>query len=459
MPRPRSPLNSLAAILEGSQSLVALFDAERRLVFANGLLATWLNTPLDSLWGCRARFTTEVQENPLETALSRIAPPPEAFDGKSCRTTLACLTDSQPWYANYVPLPLPDGNAVLMVATSHPHALLATELGDDWHAALAAIRNRLPVNLQSEYLSGSSPAMRRLREQVQLAATSKARVNIVAPQGGGGTEIAAAIFGLSGGRHQGLVPLDCAVQDAETIQAAIRSVSQSRSGTSFPALLLRNAATLPAAAQQELLGFVQLPGFEIRLLSTSRISLARAVARGKLLPALAAQLTTLEFRAPPLAARPEDIPLLAQQFVERFNVSGKQQFRGFTPEAVESLVAYNWPENVDELRTCVAAACERAKAPWIVVTDLPERLRSNWQSLAHPARELAPIDLDTYLADVEKQRIEQAFAQAKGNKSETARLLGVSRPRLLRRMVQLGLIAKEEEAIDFQPLPNGEEAS
>ena len=302
--------------------------------------------------------------------------------------------------------------------------------------------------------------MRRLREQVQAAVRSRARTVLIGPRGSGAADIAATIHVLSGGRNDGLVPLQCSLQDAESLQAAIRALSRrsgqsqtASSGTgidSGPTILLRNVHRLPAAAQQELLGFLQFPGFELRLLATSRVSLAVFAAKGKYSSELAALLSIFELRIPPLHDRPGDVPLLAQMLVERRNAPGGRQLR-FAPEAVERLVAYNWPENVDELIQAVAASCERSAGPWIVAGDLPERLRGNWQELSHPRRTPETIDLDAYLAEAERAVLANALSQAKGNKSEAARLLSIRCPRLLRRLVQLGLTSQDEE-IDFQPL-------
>jgi DNA-binding NtrC family response regulator len=99
----------------------------------------------------------------------------------------------------------------------------------------------------------------------------------------------------------------------------------------------------------------------------------------------------------------------------------------------------------------VTEVCERSAGPWIVASDLSQRLRGNWQDLAHPRRELESVDLDAFLAAAEKDLLSRVLIQAKGNKSEAARLVGISRPRLLRRLVQLGLISTQD-VIDFEPL-------
>jgi DNA-binding NtrC family response regulator len=453
MPRPRSPLKSLANTLDHSDALVALFDEQRQLVYASDACARWLGVNADDLTGRTAIFSSEPQSDPLDAAVAKISPPADAFQGIASQTQLVGNSDRR--LARFVPLPI-EGNrsAVLLVAHSSPAETSAEvrSASSDWHVALAQVRAQLPGSLQSEYLAGEHPLMRRLREQVQVAAKTKTRTVVIGPRGSGTAEIAAVIHVLGGGRNEGLIPLHCPLQDAETLQAAIRTVSRKTSrGDRPPAILLRDMHLLPDAAQQELLGFLQLPGFDVRIVCTSRISLASLAKKGKLVPELAALLGTLELRVPPLVTRPEDIPLLAQLFLERFNLQNGSPFRGFVPEAIEQLVSYGWPENVQELERTIAQTCQRSAGPWIVASDLNERLRGNWQNVAHPPRVIEPIQLDAALAEAEKTLLSQALAQAKGNKSEAARLLSISRPRLLRRLVQLGLAAAPD-VIEFEPL-------
>ena len=460
MPRPRSPLKSLAALLDRSDALVALFDEQRRLVYASAGCTAWLGVDCDDLLGRLAIYSSEPQSHPLDAAVSKLAPPPDAFAGQASQSVLAGPTGRRG--IRFMPLAVADGQyAVLVVAVEQAGVAQAPSpsANSDWHAALIQIRAQLPMSLQSEYLAGTSSAQRRLREQVQVAAKTQARTVIVGPTGSGSLEIATTIHTLGGGRADGLVALQGALHDAETLQAAIRALSRKRGAAAdvrSPALLLRDLHLLPAAAQQELLGFLQLPGFDLRILGTSRMSLPSLVKKGKFSAELASMLGTLELRISPLKDRPDDVPLLAQLFVERFNLQSQKQFRGFRPEAIEQLVAYDYPGNVLELGEMVRQSCERATGSWIVAADLPERFRGNWQELARPAREEETIDLDEFLAGVEKEVLSRALTRARGNKSEAARLLGLSRPRLLRRLVQLKLVAREE-GIDFQPV-DGEPA-
>ena len=154
-------------------------------------------------------------------------------------------------------------------------------------------------------------------------------------------------------------------------------------------------------------------------------------------------LSTIVIELPSLAQRRDDLPLLAQLFLEDVNASGTRQIGGFTPAALDALDAYPWPGNLDELAAVVTEAHQRARGAEIDVGDLPEKLHWAAQAAAHPRANEETIVLEEYLARVERELIRRALARCRGNKAKAARLLGMTRPRLYRRMVQLGLEEKE----------------
>jgi DNA-binding NtrC family response regulator len=460
MARTLSPHKLLSAALEETTALVAIFNPVRHLVYANRTCGEWLGVTTESLIGREALFTSEPLADPLDEAVARIAPAPDAFAGQTIEAIWPPHpgeTDTRGWLARFVPLSASaDRYNVLLVAERMAEAQSAfTEpTATDWHAALAQVRSLLAANLRSEYLLGESPAMQRLRAQVEMASGVKGSVVVVGPRGCGREEIARVMVARSD--KEGFLALQCSLQDAESLQEAVRVVLRRRSSAqpSPPALLLREVNRLSSEAQQELLGFLQLPGFDARIVATSSVSLTALARKGRFSSALAARLSTFEIRIPALADRAHDIPLLVQVFVERYNAQGNQQLSGLVPEAIEHLLAQPWPGNVQELEEAVTAACQSSPGPWLLPTDFSQRERSAWLNLARPARTAEAIQLDALLGDIEKELLARALQQAKGNKSEAARLLGISRPRLLRRLVQLGLVTKDEltEAIDFQPV-------
>jgi DNA-binding NtrC family response regulator len=119
------------------------------------------------------------------------------------------------------------------------------------------------------------------------------------------------------------------------------------------------------------------------------------------------------------------------------------QLQGFTPEALDQLAAYSWPGNIDELSGLVHEACRAAEGRLVTPRDLPQRIYLAAAAERRPRRGDESIDLGSFLAGVELELIQRALRRAKGNKTKAAKLLGLTRPRLYRRMVQLGL-EKEE---------------
>jgi DNA-binding NtrC family response regulator len=239
-----------------------------------------------------------------------------------------------------------------------------------------------------------------------------------------------------------LTPLDCALLGGDLLEAAGTAIARAaaRGGeASSCTLLFHRIDELPTEVQTQLADFLARQSIQGRLMATAAEPLLDLARRGNFHAELAALLSTITIELPPLVRRRDDLPLLAQLFLEERNAAGSRQIGGFSQAALDRLDAYAWPGNLDELSEAVAAAHQRATGPQIDVQDLPERLHLAAQAAAQPRRTEETIVLDEYLGRVERELIRRALARAKGNKAKAARLLGVTRPRLYRRMVQLGL--------------------
>jgi len=204
-------------------------------------------------------------------------------------------------------------------------------------------------------------------------------------------------------------------------------------------LLLNEADKLPLEVQAEMAKVLSAKSFQLRCIATSGQSLGDLARRGQYREDLASVLSTIVIELPPLAERRRDLPMLAQLFLEDANSRGTKQVAGFSSEALDRLDGYPWPGNVDELAHMVAEAHQRAEGVQIRVGDLPERIRLAADAAAHPPRQEERIVLDEFLGRIERELIRRALARAKGNKTKAAKLLGMTRPRLYRRLVQLGL--------------------
>jgi len=455
-------------MLEEATAPVAALDFGRQIVFANRSLGAWLGVDPEQLIGRRCDFTSG-GDDALAAAAAALCPPPEAFagglDGGWVSRPAADEQSIDRRPARYLRLPTADGNAGLLLVV-----VLAARAGEQpqsgpaitperLHAILQELRATLGRRFHISQLVGESDAIARAREQVRIAAQSGARALVIGPPGSGREHVARTIhYGQPASSIGPLVPIACPLVDAEQMQFALAGMLRWQHETPTerpPAALLLDVDRLRPDAQQELAGFLHLPQIELHTLATSRMSLSRLAANGKFRPDLAYALSPLSISLPPLRKRQNDIPLLAQHFLEEFNAAGGRQLGGFLPAAVELLAGLPWPGNADELARAIREACERASGPLVATADLPDWVRLASSGAARLPQKVVVIRLDEFLADIEREVLARALKAARGNKSKAAELVGLSRPRLLRRLAQLGLAAQPvlEEPVVFEPLP------
>ncbi|MGI8981725.1 MAG: sigma 54-interacting transcriptional regulator [Pirellulaceae bacterium] len=469
MPRKISNLKALAKLLDTAPQPVYVLDGEHRFVYGNAAFSAWVGRSAEELAGLKCLYSASGELTGGTELAAAIAPPPEAYAQSALEGRVAAageegkLVTRPAWF---VQLPDVDGKAscVLVVVGASLEDEEQQETAEaspaNLHQQLQELRGELGRRFHIGQLIGQSPPMRRVREQVRVAAQVGGRVLVLGPEGSGRELVARIIhYGPRGGGAAvgPLVPVDAALMDAELMQSTLTAYLKRQSewrGERPPAILLKDADRLPADAQQEMAGFLRLPGVELPLIATATRSLARLAKRGKFRPDLAYRLSPLTIQLPPLSEREGDLPLLAQFFLEEFNTRGVKQLAGFAPEAADMLFAYSWPGNVDELAEIVRQACEHAAGPLVQVVDLPPQLHHAAEKEARPAAEPERIELDSYLATMETELLRRAMEQSRGNKTKAAELLGIHRARLIRRLVQLGLTpaASTDEPVVFEPL-------
>jgi DNA-binding NtrC family response regulator len=169
----------------------------------------------------------------------------------------------------------------------------------------------------------------------------------------------------------------------------------------------------------------------VRVLAATNARLEEEVAQGRFREDLLYRLNTVEVRLPPLRDRTQDIPDLAQLFLQRLVDRGATRARRFSQEALEALVRHSWRGNVRELEHAAERAVLLAPGEEIGPADL----------LLTSATQGAPLLERMTLDDAERHLIQRALARCDGNVSEAARELGVSRSALYRRLQQHGLKA------------------
>ena len=441
---------------------IYVLDEMRRIVYCNPACAAWTGIQAAGLIGQRCDYHSRDEGGGPPAVAAGLCPPPEAFAGRHERGVVACRSSNGKLIhrrAEFVPLgrdPLGCAGVVAVLDGVDlddgqlPLPADGEPTAGDLHNRIRAFRQACRGRYTIERLIGDSPAIRRVRDQVALAVEGRARVSIIGPLGSGREHIARTIHYNDQQNTAGpLVPLSCSLLDAELLQTTITAFVRrcAELETERPAaLLLLEADRLPPDAQMELAGFLNIPEFELHLIATARRSLTDYAEQGRYRIDVACALSTLVIRLPALAERATDVPPLAQMFLEELNAAGRKQLSGFTPEALDQLAGYPWPGNADELAGMVRQCHQRAEGPTIGVSDLPERIRLAAAAFARPAEE--NIVLDELLADIESKVIRRALERARGNKSKAARLIGMTRAKLHRRLAQLGL---HEPGVDEGP--------
>jgi two-component system, NtrC family, response regulator HydG len=200
--------------------------------------------------------------------------------------------------------------------------------------------------------------------------------------------------------------------------------------------LSTQAKLLRALQNQEVqpVGSLASRKVNVRIVAATHRDLRAAIAEGKFREDLYYRLSMVELTVPPLRDRPDDIPLLARHFVQRFSREFEKQIVGLTPRAVILLQRHNWPGNVRELEHIIGRACMLSENVTLDVSDLPQELV---QKNALASEKLnGPI---SHLAENERRLIEDALRESGGNQSQAARHLGIGRDALRYKMKRFNL--------------------
>jgi len=434
-----------------------VLDEQLTVCFCNEACAEWIGPAAGELLGRRCTYRSRPADEGAaspQTVADGLCPPPSVLEGRAVAGIVTAAGGARR-RARFVPFGPSDRQVLAVMALLEPTDLAETDepaapgglepvepRADQLHDHIRRFRQEAAGRYGADRLLGSSPAMRLARLRIELAAATRASVLVVGPVGSGRQHVAHAIHYARDPRREGtLIPVDCAVLDTDLIRSTVQTLAANPLGerAARSTLLLAEADLMPSEVPADVAAALAGRSFPLGVVATATTPLETLAAAGRCHPQLAAVLSTIVIRLPPLAQRREDVPLLAQMFLEEINAQTARQLAGFSPAALDRLDAYAWPGNVDELAAVVAEAHQRARGRQIEPDDLPEQLRHAAAAAAHPPREEETIQLDEFLGRIERELIARAVARAKGNKTRAAALLGMTRPRLYRRMVQLGL--------------------
>jgi two-component system response regulator PilR (NtrC family) len=174
---------------------------------------------------------------------------------------------------------------------------------------------------------------------------------------------------------------------------------------------------------------------DVRVISATNVSLETLVREKRFREDLFYRLQVIPIRTPPLRERREDIPLLADHFLRRFNEEMGKGVIKISEQAMSLLGRYPWPGNVRELENVVERAVALETTAAVLPERLPEKLLSPALGRADAPDLAAGFSLDAYLQQIERDLLHRALAQSGGDRAAAAELLGVS-PRSLRYLIQ-----------------------
>jgi len=207
----------------------------------------------------------------------------------------------------------------------------------------------------------------------------------------------------------------------------------------------------------ERLGGTKTLKVDVRIVTASNQDLAVLVKEKRFREDLFYRLNVIAVTAPPLREKREDVAVLAQHFLRVYAAKNNRTLAGFSDDALRCLEGYAWPGNVRELENVVERAVVLARGNTVEVGDLPDKITENAIVLERPApgetagdgggEGMLRIRVGTPLAEVEQRMLEETLRMTRGNKTLTAKLLGIDPKTVFRKLKA----AEDEEAGSGEP--------
>jgi DNA-binding NtrC family response regulator len=306
------------------------------------------------------------------------------------------------------------------------------------------------VETEEWSLVGISDAIKRIYRQIQMVSQSDYSTVLIQGASGTGKEVVArAIFEFSNHRNDGrFVDVNCAALSETLLEAelfghekgAFTGAAQAREGlfeaAHRGAIFLDEVGEMPLKLQAKLLRVLEEKSFkrvgstqnvrtDCRVIASTNRDLWEMVEEGDFRRDLFYRLDVFAIRVPPLAERPEDIPVLSSYFLDQLSDACNKQFTGFAPDALEQLQHYHWPGNVRELRNVIERAIILGSGRTIKTDDLiiSSPMRTQQSSPCMQPRMES-------LESMEKRMIQKVLQETGWHKTKSADILGINRTTL-----------------------------
>lgn len=461
-PRPSSV--KLEKIWGRAAEPVFVLSANLKIVYVNQAWRTTTGFASEQVVGLNCSpGPIDASTSPVDLLARRLSPPPETLAGRpASKSTLVPNASVEPSAKIIEYLPFHDketGKLLYIVCLIRdPEGVFLA--GETWtdrvRVELDAIRARIAQNPKLDELIGRGPAHARLLAQIRAAADSRSPLLIVGEPGTGKRSVARAVHRLGSTPSDALITFDSATTPGDRLIAELFR-SDPRSGRTRwnfadqSTLLFTSVDALDRDAQAGVLPLLAEPEL-VRVIATTSADPFALRREKKLRDDFYYAITVQTIALVPLRERFDEIPLLSRYFLEKINERGRKHLSGFTERALEALSSYDWPGNLGELKRVIEYSYDKAKGDRIDREDFPPIVRGDRSAHYVPLSSAEKLDppLDEFLGLIERRLIEYALERGGRNKSKAAEYLGVSRPRLYRRIDEL----KIADSRDEPPPPN-----
>jgi DNA-binding NtrC family response regulator len=327
------------------------------------------------------------------------------------------------------------------------------ELAESFHRRkrIRSLEQQLLTDLEFHGVVGRSPAMLEVFEMVRKIARHYTNVLLIGGTGTGKELVAHSIHQMSPVAQQRFAICNCSAmvdtllesQLFGHVRGSFTGATDTRPGlfeyANGGAVFLDEVGETSLPMQAKLLRVIQnreiqrvgspeVRHVDVRLIAATNRDLRAEVLAGRFREDLFYRLSTIQIRVPSLSERLDDIPLLVQFFLKKYNESYSKHIQGLTRRAQTVLLQHDWPGNVRELENVISCACLTSVNEFIDVDDLPENLRKPSSRNGHSQDPWRPLPLN----EIRRQHIRRVLEMCEGNRVRAAQLLGIGRTSLYR---------------------------
>ncbi len=456
----------IARLLGSSSNPIYVISEEDTLVFANEALGRLVGRSPESLLGlsCNSPIPEDGNSNAhlsaffsLPTHWSRrilklqpeFGPIPNV---NASPTDPAIPPDNSPWMRCLIPLEENAGCVlcILCPTSKSTFSELVDEQSAITHKIMRENRQRFSHLDSLWYLQGKSIDVRRSLEQVQLAIAHHLPITVFGQKGSGRSWLAQSIHARRKGLHSNkhkftildtLIRIDCSLMDAELLHSMLEVIDESKiNARAEPTVLLDSLEGLPEECISILVSFLKSHEATVCIATCDPTFIQKLPVSDLRWRNVISLTSVIRIDLPKLSDRLEDIPTLVSAWFADQHKSDEPA-RELTDSFVEALMAYSWPDDIEEFAEALTHATKNATSEKLTDKDLPVNIRT-CVSHIEQFHSGESVDLDSILEDVEKTMILRALERFPQNKTSAAKILNISRARLLRRLQQWGIQAE-----------------